>query len=73
MHAYFAGHMAEVSISPDDPLFFFHHAYIDKLFEVWFRKNQANDSKVSGNVYNIIPYFSYKITQHYIIDDTRFN
>ncbi|XP_071990716.1 tyrosinase-like [Engystomops pustulosus] len=40
-HDYIGGTMGQVPISANDPLFILHHAYIDKLYEVWIQKYKA--------------------------------
>ncbi|XP_056408550.1 tyrosinase-like [Hyla sarda] len=48
-HGYIGGTMSQVPISANDPMFILHHAYIDKLFEVWIRKNKATPDKYPNN------------------------
>ncbi|ELU13195.1 hypothetical protein CAPTEDRAFT_17975 [Capitella teleta] len=50
VHSFFRGTISQVSSSPDDPLFFFHHTYIDKLFEVWLRMYNATPNVFPSNV-----------------------
>ncbi|KAM3939779.1 tyrosinase-like isoform 1-T2 [Leptodactylus fuscus] len=48
-HDYIGGTMAQIPISGNDPIFIIHHAYIDKLFEVWIRKYNATPEMYPEN------------------------
>ncbi|KAI1812818.1 common central domain of tyrosinase-domain-containing protein [Poronia punctata] len=39
----FTGHMAEVPVAGFDPIFFFHHCNVDRLFALWQDVNQLSD------------------------------
>ncbi|CAH8515127.1 unnamed protein product [Heterobilharzia americana] len=45
VHSYFNGSWFDVSTSPNDPLFILHHTFVDKLFELWFRKYRPSPSQ----------------------------
>lgn len=34
-HVWVGGHMANTKTSPNDPIFFFHHCYVDKMWADW--------------------------------------
>ena len=34
----------DVASSANDPLFWFHHCFVDKIFELWLRQQNANAS-----------------------------
>ena len=38
VHIFLGGHMRVVPSASNDPIFFLHHANIDRLFESWLRK-----------------------------------
>ena len=38
VHIYIGGHMRDVPTASNDPIFFLHHANIDRIFEAWLRK-----------------------------------
>ena len=38
VHLYLSGHMRDVPTASNDPVFFLHHANIDRIFEAWLRK-----------------------------------
>ena len=38
VHIYLSGHMRDVPTAGNDPIFFLHHANIDRIFEAWLRK-----------------------------------
>ena len=42
VHIYLSGHMRDVSTASNDPIFFLHHANIDRIFEAWLRKLNDN-------------------------------
>ncbi|GAA54899.1 tyrosinase, partial [Clonorchis sinensis] len=42
VHSYFNGSWFDVATSPNDPIFFLHHTFVDKLFELWIRKNRPS-------------------------------
>ncbi|HEX8170044.1 MAG TPA: tyrosinase family protein [Thermoanaerobaculia bacterium] len=45
IHNWTGGHLRNVSVSPNDPLFFMHHANIDRLWAMW----QVNDHGGAAN------------------------
>ena len=49
VHIYIGGHMRDVPTASNDPIFFLHHANIDRIFEAWLRKFN------SGSVPNYEP------------------
>ena len=42
VHIYLSGHMRDVATASNDPIFFLHHANIDRIFEAWLRKFNGN-------------------------------
>ena len=59
-----AGNMAQ-STSPNDPVFFIHHANIDRLWSAWMKRHGAVYSPVSGgpmhsNLNDVMPPFSFR-------------
>ena len=65
VHDWVGGTMANLMKSPKDPLFWFHHAYCDKLFERW--TIEYGVQAVCGRITNIwdlqSPYSSYSINE----------
>jgi hypothetical protein len=63
-HNYLGGHMRSF-ISPGDPIFFSHHAYIDKLWTVWQECHGYDDPEVKamliqkGNVSETRKYYEH--------------
>ncbi|XP_063798083.1 tyrosinase-like [Pseudophryne corroboree] len=41
VHVYMGGTMAEIPISANDPVFMLHHAFVDKVFQVWMQRHNA--------------------------------
>ena len=41
VHMFVGGFMADISISPNDPTFFFHHNFMDNLWEEWRLRKQS--------------------------------
>lgn len=44
VHEYIGGHMLKISISPNDPIFFQHHSFVDYLYEEFRVRNYNNSS-----------------------------
>ena len=42
VHIYIGGHMQAVPAASNDPIFFLHHANVDRIFEAWLRKFSGN-------------------------------
>ena len=42
VHIYMGGHMRVVPSASNDPIFFLHHANIDRIFEAWLRRFNGN-------------------------------
>ncbi|KAM9294360.1 tyrosinase-like [Gastrophryne carolinensis] len=42
VHVYFGGTMSQVPISSNDPIFFLHHCFVDKIFEEWISRHNGN-------------------------------
>ena len=40
VHGYFGGHLIQVTPSANDPIFFLHHAQVDRIYEMWLRKEE---------------------------------
>jgi len=51
VHVWVGGTMADILVSPADPLFWLHHANIDRLWSLWQRKpaNKGKNPSLSGN------------------------
>ncbi|XP_053568966.1 tyrosinase-like [Bombina bombina] len=48
-HIYIGGTMAQVPISSNDPLFFLHHGFIDKILETWIIKYRGTPNVYPEN------------------------
>jgi len=48
VHVWVGGNMVPAS-SPNDPIFFLHHAFIDKIWVEWIRRKDPNPSDVLNN------------------------
>ncbi|XP_078497457.1 tyrosinase-like [Lissotriton helveticus] len=48
-HMYMGGTVSVISISSNDPIFFLHHAFVDKLFERWCVKYNATSEMYPKN------------------------
>ena len=48
VHNYVGGTMADISVSPADPLFWMHHANIDRLWDAWQQTHAAAHPLLSG-------------------------
>ena len=44
VHLFFSGHLGNVPSASNDPIFFLHHANIDRMFEMWLKKYNADVS-----------------------------
>ncbi|KAJ5302189.1 tyrosinase [Penicillium antarcticum] len=42
VHTYIGGVMADIKSSPDDPIFFMHHMYVDRVWWLWQKKDPVN-------------------------------
>ena len=42
VHIYLSGHMRVIPTASNDPIFFLHHANVDRIFEAWLRKFNGN-------------------------------
>ena len=42
VHIYIGGHMRDVPTASNDPIFFLHHANIDRIFEAWLRSSNGS-------------------------------
>ncbi|VDP94321.1 unnamed protein product [Echinostoma caproni] len=56
VHSYLNGSWFDVSTSPNDPVFILHHAFVDKLFELWLRKYRPGLEQVC--YFSMNPFFS---------------
>jgi tyrosinase len=43
VHLWIGGHMRSVAISVNDPVFWLHHAFVDKIYDLWQRLHYPND------------------------------
>ena len=43
-HGWIGGHMGDPRTSPNDPIFYLHHAYIDKIWATWQSQGHAGDA-----------------------------
>ncbi len=48
VHLWVGGTFRIVPISPNDPLFWLHHAFVDKLWDVWHRKHRWDHTPDRG-------------------------
>jgi tyrosinase len=48
VHAWIGGDMTNVQISPNDPVFFLHHANVDRLWAIWQDKNPSQGYLPTG-------------------------
>jgi tyrosinase len=48
-HAWIGGVMNNTSVSPTDPIFWLHHAEVDRLWEIWRQANPAAAPRLNGN------------------------
>ena len=65
-HVQIGGHMSTMH-SPQDPLFFSHHAFIDKLWSVWQDCHDAHDNKekmFTGGVCLFFFFLSLSLSPH---------
>ena len=59
-HSWIGGDMMNVSISPNDPVFFLHHANVDRLWAIWQEKNPSQrylptgDGPEGHNLYDLM-------------------
>jgi hypothetical protein len=51
-HNFFAGVFRDRASSPNDPIFIFHHVYIDKVFDIWLQAT-PDSGKVYPNTSNL--------------------
>ena len=42
VHIYLGGHMRVIPTASNDPIFFLHHANVDRIFEAWLRNHEGN-------------------------------
>jgi tyrosinase len=48
VHNYVGGTMADISVSPSDPIFWMHHSNIDRLWSTWQPKHPTQHANLSG-------------------------
>ncbi len=70
VHIFIGGHMQVVASASNDPVFFLHHANIDRIFETWLQRfngsppsfQKYNDSRHPGHNLNdyLVPFFQLK-------------
>ena len=53
VHVWLNGTMSDVALSPNDPIFIAHHAFVDYLYEIWIRyfKNTTSEEGASNKIY----------------------
>ncbi|RCN47523.1 common central domain of tyrosinase [Ancylostoma caninum] len=44
-HMYVGGHMARITASTNDPLFWMHHSFVDLIWEQWRQKHQKKEER----------------------------
>ncbi|XP_069496669.1 tyrosinase-like [Ambystoma mexicanum] len=61
-HMFMGGTMSQVPLSSNDPIFLMHHAFIDKILELWMEKtNATSETYPQNNIFghgpedNIVP------------------
>jgi tyrosinase len=59
VHMWVGGPMTNPSISPADPLFWLHHANIDRIWSVWQTKHPGLNPNLSGNDTLLDPWWPY--------------
>lgn len=47
VHNSFGGTMSDVSVAPNDPIFWLHHSFVDRIFEKWLRRYRAGPSALT--------------------------
>ncbi|XP_053312751.1 tyrosinase-like [Spea bombifrons] len=72
-HVYCGGTMTQVPISANDPMFYLHHAFVDKIFEVWIRRYGVTPAEYPPNtIYGhgpnecMPPFFPCCVTRDYL-------
>jgi hypothetical protein len=58
VHNWVGGAMSDPTISPEDPIFWMHHANIDRLWNIWQGNNPGKISPATGNVRILDPWNS---------------
>ena len=48
VHIFIGGHMRNVPSATNDPIFFLHHANVDRLFEIWLRSFDPDEIPVQS-------------------------
>jgi Common central domain of tyrosinase len=59
VHAWVGGTMSDIATSPADPLFWLHHANIDRIYTLWQKTHPDNANTIhtlSGSDLNIDPW-----------------
>ncbi|KAJ3231399.1 hypothetical protein HDU81_003785 [Chytriomyces hyalinus] len=46
------GDMTDASVSPEDPIFYFHHANVDRLYDAWQRRGKSRITSYNGGSIN---------------------
>ena len=49
VHVWVGGTMSLITTSPADPLFWLHHAQIDRLWSIWQQSNSGKNPSLSGS------------------------
>jgi tyrosinase len=70
IHGYIGGWMGSVELSAFDPIFWFHHCFIDNLFWQWQKlNNQTSSIKYSRIHLQLVPFRKPSSTSYYTIED----
>lgn len=74
VHRFFIGQVSDVSTSPSDPLFWLHHCFVDKLFDIWMRKKKLLTPKMPiiarpghGGDDPVVPFFPAEQVRTYFV------
>ena len=74
VHLYIGGHMSDVPTASNDPVFFLHHANVDRMFEAWLQMRNVdgtsstyglNDGGHPGHNFRdyLVPFFPLKTNE----------
>ncbi|XP_073525327.1 tyrosinase-like [Phyllobates terribilis] len=78
-HVYCGGTMAQVAIACNDPIFIFHHTFMDKIFDTYIKRQNLTESSYPPNqIYghrptdNILPFLPLRKHRQMCVPGTRF-